>query len=292
MQWDEGRRRLKEIGFNLADAVAHDNAMQHPLRLQWSILITSALATAACGGSKSHTAAVPWATTPVEVRSPTGELVGSGTPDLDGCVWIDSEFCVPVEAECRDGGELVVDGRGELLGALCYPPAATLTPAAVDALGGEITQNLNDTVLVLDGLDDGADLTGDVHVDGNNVVIYGDGPGVSQLAGDLSIDGNNSVVRGVAITGDVLVLKNNAAIAFSSVAGSLTVTANNTRLIGVTVLGDLVIHGNNTSLVGVHVAGTITFTGKNTLCEESSAFADADGDGVADESEQGAPLDC
>jgi hypothetical protein len=292
MQWEQWRHRLKEIGFNLADAIAHDNAMQHALRLHWSILITSALASAACGGEQSHTAVVPWATTPVEVRSPTGELVGSGTPDREGCVWIDDEFCVPVEAECSDGGELVVDGRGEVLDALCYPPAATLTPEAVDAEGGEIAQNLNDTVLVLDGLDDGADLSGDVHVDGNNVVIYGEGPGVSQLAGDLSIDGNSSLVRGVAIGGDVSVLKNNAAIAFSSVAGSLTVTANNTRLLGVTVLGDLVISGNNTSLVGVHVAGATTFTGKNTLCEESSAFADADGDGVADESELGAPLDC
>jgi hypothetical protein len=243
----------------------------------------SLLGVAAC--AESHDARVPWDGR-TQVVAP-----GATTSWADQACGLETGVCEQARAECKAGVDIVVDRDGKLLDSLCYPDAQTWSVEDLAAHQGNIEQRENNTVLVLDQLDDGADITGDVSIDANNVVLYGESAEHAVLDGSLTLDGNNALVRGVHITGDVTVLKNNITLAFCVIEGDLNVSGNNVRLLGCDVLGSVNIDGNNARLYGNGVAGALS-GGKNAACVDNHRLVDADADGVITTAERGAALGC
>lgn len=126
------------------------------------------------------------------------------TPDGDECIDLDGA-CVRPQKECGDSGaaDVLLDDSGKVVDVICYPTSGV----AIETIEGEIDHVGNNVVLVFDDEDDGADITGDVTIDGNNVTLYGHGPDTSVIGGDLNIDKNNAVVRGIRVEGDVTIDK-------------------------------------------------------------------------------------
>lgn len=186
----------------------------------------------------------------------------------DSC---DSEACAAVLERCGDDAyaDVVVDAAGNVLDVLCFRGNAE-----VQELGeAEVTSASagNNTVLVLDGIDDGADVSGSVTLAGNNAVLYGQGADVSQV-GALRIEKNNAIVRGVGILGDVTIDKNNAQLSFCEIRGDLTISGNNTTLAECTVHGEVHISGVNTVLVNNRFAVERALSGKNLTCNGNVGF--------------------
>lgn len=223
-------------------------------------------------------------------------VIGDGESELtnvdDGC---DSAACAAVRERCGDDAyaDVVVDASGQVLDVLCFRGNAH-----IEEVGREAVETLsagNGTVLVLDGEDDGVDVTGDVVLAGNNAVLYGQGVDVSQVGG-LSIEKNNAIVRGVTILGDVVISKNNAQLSFCEIRGDLTISGNNTTLAECTVHGQVTIDGVNTVLVNDRFASARTLSGKNLSCSgntvlELEAEVDAGVDPDADAVDAGASGD-
>jgi hypothetical protein len=192
-------------------------------------------------------------------EDPDGELV----PVSDGCT---SETCNAVRERCGDEAyaEVVVGEDGSVLDVLCFRGNATFQELGPDAVPSASAGN--NTVLIFDERDDGADVTGDVVLTGNNAVIYGRGAEVSRIGGTVSIEKNNAVVRGVSIGGDLRIEKNNAQLSFVEILGDLTIEGNNTTLASSTVHGQVIINGVNTVLVQNRFFGVSTLAGKNLEC--------------------------
>jgi hypothetical protein len=235
-------------------------------------------AAAAC--DDGHSPSVPW-----DGRTQVVAAGGTTTWAEQAC-GLETGVCEQARAECATGVDVVLDRDGKLLDALCYPDAPSWGVEDLAAHQGNIEQRENNTVLVLDDLDDGADITGDVSVDANNVVLYGERSENAVLDGSLTLDGNNALVRGLHITGDVTVLKNNVTLAFCVIEGTLTVRGNNVRLLGCDVLGDVSISGNNARLYGNGVAGAVD-AGKNAACVDNHTVVESGGI-----IERGAALGC
>jgi len=155
-----------------------------------------------------------------------------------------------------------------------------------------VEKTQNGSVVVLDAADDGEDIEGDLSVDANNVVIYGESPDVSVIGGDLDITKNNTTIRGVRITGDVTVEYNNANLVFCVIEGDLTIIGNNTTVAGCDVWGSLTVVGENTVLVSNHLAAAGPFAAQGLVCNANYHFGDDDQDGVIDEAELGDPIQC
>ncbi|MET0282937.1 MAG: hypothetical protein ABW352_00645 [Polyangiales bacterium] len=252
---------------------------------QTKSLLALVTLTTALGCDDGHAGGVPWEgrTQVVQQRD------SSSDAEVSRCIEFEGGSCEEARAECASGAvDIALDRNGKLLDVLCYPAAPTWSVEDLAAHEGNIAQRENNTAIVLDGGDQGVDIRGDVSVDANNVVLYGEDPSVAILDGSLTLDGNNALVRGVRITGDVSVLKNDVTLAFCVIEGSLTVSANNLRLLGCEVHGAVNITGNNARLIGNGVAGALT-PGKNADCVENRALSDADQDGTYD---LGAPLGC
>jgi hypothetical protein len=215
-------------------------------------------------------------------------VIGDGTSAEvtnvdDGC---DSAACQAVRERCGDDAyaDVVVDAQGNVLDVLCFRGNADVQEIGEATVASASAGN--NTVIVLDGVDDGTDVTGTVTLTGNNAVLYGEGPGVSEV-GALSIEKNNAIVRGVSILGDVTIEKNNAQLSFCEIHGDLTILGNNTTLAECTVHGQVRIDGVNTVLVNNRFATERELAGKNLTCNgnvavEASAGADAGTGGAAD----------
>jgi hypothetical protein len=223
-----------------------------------------------CACSKDDTAAsndMPYKLGQALVIGATesGELVAVD----DGCA---SVACQAVRDRCGKSAyaDVVVDAQGAVLDVLCYQGNATVEEIGDAAVATASAGN--NTVLVLDGLDDGPDVTGNVVLTGNNAVLYGRGAGVSEIGGDLAIDKNNAVVRSLSIDGDVTIDKNNAQLSFVEIHGDLTIRGNNTTLAKSIVHGALHIEGVNTVLVQNRLAGARALTGKNLTCNDNVSF--------------------
>ena len=211
------------------------------------------------------------------------------TPDGDECIDLDGA-CVKPQSECGDNGaaDVLLDDSGAVVDVICYPTDGV----AIESLEGEVKKVGNNVVLVFDDEDDGADVTGDVTIDGNNVTLYGHGPDTSVIGGDLHIDKNNSVVRGVRIEGDVTIDKNNPSIVDCVIEGDLTIRGNNVSIALCDVWGKLVIEGNNAVLVNNHFASAPEIHGNNTRCASNLSFVDANDDGKLSETELGDEISC
>jgi hypothetical protein len=211
------------------------------------------------------------------------------TPDGDACINLD-DVCIQPQNECGDTGaaDVLLDDNGAVVDVICYPTDGV----AVESIEGEVEDLGNDVVLVFDNLDDGADVVGDVTIDGNNVTLYGHGPDTSVIDGNLNIDKNNSVVRGVRVTGDVTIDKNNPSLVDCVIEGDLTILGNNVSIALCDVWGKLTIEGNNAVLVSNHFAKAPEVKGNNTVCASNVLFKDADEDKPVSDDELGASVDC
>lgn len=223
------------------------------------------------------------------------------TPEEDGCIeWRGKDGkkgvevkCLRPQEDCGRGGtaDVIVDADGDVLAVICYPNrdydvlVIPDGPVASPVLG-------NNSVIVLDGEDDGADIEGDLLIEGNNVIVYGAGPDRSVLGGSLQIDKNNAIVRGVRIEGDVWITKNNASIIDCVIEGDLTISGNNVNLGLCEVWGRISVEGNNAVLVSNLIAGDQVVSGKNLRCNDNFRFSDPDRDGWVDDDEVLGPVTC
>jgi hypothetical protein len=211
------------------------------------------------------------------------------TPDGDECIDLDGA-CVRPQEQCGNSGtaDVLLDDAGNVVDVICYPTSGV----AIETLEGKVDHVGNNVVLVFDDEDDGADVAGDVTIDGNNVTLYGNGPDTSVIGGDLNIDKNNAVVRGIRIRGDVTITKNNPSIVDCVIEGDLTIRGNNVSIALCDVWGKLVIEGNNTVLVDNQFATAPEVKGNNTVCASNVLFVDTDGDGRVSEDELGDTVVC
>jgi len=236
---------------------------------------------------------VPWSPNETTVISEGGEYGAYGTPGQTGCVVApdtEEEVCFGTDVTCADEttADVVVDDDGTVLDVVCIPPEVDAV-TDLDLEDGEIDQTSNSTALVLG---EGAVYEGDLAVDGNNVVLYGEGPDVSTLDGDLHITGNNAIVRGVTITGDLNIDKNGAIVVFCRVLGNVTLSKNNTVLSGCEVHGNIIVLDNNSELHGNSVGGNIEDDGQNTICDGNVSFNDENDNQRVDEGESGEDIGC
>jgi hypothetical protein len=193
-----------------------------------------------------------------------GETRGGELMNVDAAC--DSDVCREVIERCGEDAyaDVVVDAAGNVLDVLCFRGNVEVREIGLEAVATASAGN--NTVLALDGADDGADVTGDVVLTGNNAVIYGRGADVSEIGGDLAIDKNNAIVRGVTIVGDVRIEKNNAQLSFTEIHGDLTIEGNNTTLAECVVHGQVIINGVNTVLVQNRFFSESALSGKNLEC--------------------------
>lgn len=207
------------------------------------------------------------------------------TPDGDDCVDEGASECLKPQLECGDDGatDMLVDAHGKPLVTLCYPTSGVdVEPIDV---AGDLAHVGNNTVLVLDELDDDADVAGDLTIDGNNVTVYGHGPDVSLIGGDLHVVKNNARIRGVRVLGNVVIDKNNASLVDCVIEGDLTIHGNNAAVALCEVWGEVSVIGNNTWLVEDRFASPPALLGHNTACSGNLSFEDANADGVLTEDE-------
>jgi len=205
----------------------------------------------------------------------------------------DGKDCVTPEDKCgKDGtADVIVDAAGNVLSIVCYP---SKNYELVDLGGGPVENPKlgNNVVAVLDGDDDGADVDGRLTIEGNNVIVYGAGPGSSVIGGDLEVLKNNAIVRGVRIEGDAVIRKNNFSLVYCVIEGDLIVSGNNASIALCEVWGKIIIEGNNTVLVSNLIAGDQRVDGVNLRCNDNHRFTDIEGDGAVDEDDVLGPVNC
>lgn len=204
----------------------------------------------------------------------------------------DSYACQVVRERCGEDtyADVVLDESGEVADVLCFRGNVTVREIGPEAVPS--AEAGNNTVLVLDDVDDGPDVTQGVVLAGNNAVVYGAGADVSVIGGGLSVEKNNAMVRGITIAGDVTIDKNNAQLSFVVIEGNLTLNGNNATLTESTVFGNLTVNGNNVVLVQNQLQGTDQLAGQNLTCNGNVRFDDADGDGRIEQSELGDVVAC
>jgi hypothetical protein len=235
---------------------------------------------------------VPWESNRTQVISADGSVRDVETPTGDACLEVEFVECAQPQKTCRGAAaDLVLDEDGKVLETVCYPESGTLDVAAIEAQDGNVRQNQNNAVIVLDGAP-AVDIEGNLSVDANNVVIYGDSPDAAVIGGDLGVDGNNMIVRGVRIQGDANIAANNSVLLHCVIEGDLHVTGNNSVVTGCDVFGKVTIEGNNTRFSGNRVGLTLHDSGKNTRCDANLAVQDENGDLVFADAEPSSELGC
>lgn len=253
----------------------------------------------ACGGSDA--AAPSGNDTPYTSDPNKTVVVGSGAA-AEGtnaqasaaCVTLPSGACVDAK-QCAAGErrDVIVDAQNRVVAVVCYP--ANSAPTVVDAQGNVVlSKTQNDGVVAVDGTADGVDIAGNVSASGNNVTVYGQGPGVSVIGGNVAATGNNFAMRGVTVQGNVDVSGgNNATLVLCVIEGDVHIVGNNNVIADCDVLGNIIIEGVNNVLVGNHVAGTITVSdAKNMVCDSNTQWTDANANKVFDPGEAGAAIAC
>lgn len=253
-----------------------------PVVMTWGALLC------ACGSDETEVV------TPYEPGSATiiGEQAGGeAIVTLSGC---NDGACTEAVEQCGADGaaDVIVDDAGNVVEVICYGQDVAVEQIPAEQVDTYSTDQKNDTVLVLDGADDGVDVEGDVVVDGNNAVIYGEGPDVSVVSGTLQLEMNNAKIRGVRIQGDVIIDKNDTKLLYCVIEGDLTIIGNNTTVAECQVFGRVQITGLNTVFVRNGCEGAERLDGFNLTCNGNTSFADANDDFVVQDAELGAELEC
>jgi hypothetical protein len=221
--------------------------------------------------------------------APAGDARTVNTPDGEDCVNLDIT-CVQPQDECGDDGtaDVIVDNDGTVLYVACYPQDGV----SVEEFEGPVEDLPNNAVLVIDGDVDGADVVGDVTIDGNNITVYGNGPDVSVIDGNLDIAMNNSIVRGVRITQDVTISKNNGTLIDCVIEGNLTITGENVNVALCEVWGETHVLANNAVFVANVFGSEPVIDANMKACNNNTLFSDDNDDGEVTPDELGAEIDC
>ncbi len=248
-----------------------------------------------CGGADTAAAqpSAPWGDD-VTVIGPDGAETDYSVPQGSTCISTEGGGCITTQERCGQGvpADVVVDAQGNVVDVVCYPTSGTLTPEQLESLQGNLAQNQNGSVVVLDAVSDGVDLNGNLAIDANKVVIYGYGPDVSVTSGDLTVDGNNTIVRGIRVLGNVDVLKNDSVLVYCVIEGDVRIVGNNTHLSGCDIFGSVRIEGNNSVLNGNRIQGTVENVGTNSSCTNNLTFGDLNADHMVQPGELGTPISC
>lgn len=254
------------------------------------LCIAGGTALTGCGGSSDAALATPYHPGSATVVGDKND-VGEPDPSLtDGCHDVG---CQATRDKCgpNGAGDVILDASGKVLDVVCYGQDVSVVQVPANQVPNYDTPG-NNTVLVIDGANDGLDVTGDVVIDGNNAVIYGAGPDTSVIGGTVAIEKNNAKIRGVRIQGDVTIDKNNTKLLYCVIEGNLTITGNNTTIAECDVYGAVSVSGLNTVLVSDRFAGIDAIPGQNLTCNDDRRFDDANGDHVIAEGELGGPVSC
>ena len=222
-----------------------------------------------------------------------GSTAGNAAQDSGGCVKLPSGECLDAK-QCPAGErrDVIVDSAGKVVSVVCYP--ADSTPPTIEAPGDvSLGKNDNNGVVAIDGANDGVDIAGNVTAAGNNVVVYGEGAGVSVIGGNVDSTGNNFSLRGVTVKGSVHVVGNNATLVLCVVEGDVILEGNNNVIADCSVLGKVEIRGVNNVLVANEIGGGVSLgADKNTVCDGNVVWTDSNANSVLDPGESGAPITC
>lgn len=269
--------------------------------LPLSVLVVLPVLFVACGGDEAAPATattngnLPYEKDRTVVIGPDGKLAPVATPDGKDCLVLanNPDDCTRPQETCGEGAraDVVVDAKGKVVAVICYPvddtPVSTVPESGADSVGAD-----NKEIVVIDGKDDGVDVTGDVNITGNNVVVYGSGPETSIIGGNVSVEKNNGTVHGVRVKGDVRIDGNNTALVDCVIDGNLTITSNNNVVASCTIFGKITVTGNNNTLFYDRACKGIEGESKNMVCEGNVACADANADGLLTPEELGAAITC
>lgn len=256
---------------------------------------TVALVLTACGGDDAQVGDnTPYTSDPNKTVVVGGAAQGgSAAQASSGCVTLPSGECVDAKG-CAEGErrDVIVDSKGKVVAVVCYP--ADATPPEVNSDGNvNLDRNENNGVVAIDGANDGVDIKGNVTAAGNNVVVYGEGAGVSIIGGNVDAGGNNFSLRGVTVKGNVHVVGNNATLVLCMVEGNVIFEGNNNVIADCSVLGNIEIRGVNNTLVSNEIGGTVSVgDDKNTVCDGNVVWTDANSNKLLDPGESGAAITC
>jgi hypothetical protein len=209
------------------------------------------------------------------------------------CIVTPQNPCLKPQSQCGDGerADVILDANGKVLTVVCYPARAKIDEVHVIGSSGPLSID-NKELILLDGAADGPDTAGDLTINGNNTVVYGEGPAVSVIGGNLDVVVNNGVVRGVSILGDVDFNGNNTSMIDCVILGNVTIRSNNNLFAACDVYGKVTVTGNNKWLTGLRVQGGTQISGNNTICDSNFTFVDRNQDKLIDPTEVGAALSC
>lgn len=232
-------------------------------------------------------------------RTQDDTLVVSGDPGQD-CVLVDTE-CISIEEAkgryCdKDGAKAdVIVAEGQVVDVICYPPPDSGVPIeeVTTSADGKIAlpQNASGAVITFDEATDGTPIEGDVTLDAERVVLYGNGPDKTIFAKDVTVASNNARVRGVTVQGKLSFSKNsnNSTLAFTRVYGDLKVESNGFSAVNVEVFGDVKITGNDASVTNIGVQGSWELP-SGAACYGCYSFSDEDEDYIIADEEVGDAL--
>jgi hypothetical protein len=255
------------------------------------VALGSGIATclAGCGGNSGGALS---GSTPYDPGYATviGDAGDEGPVSTAGC---GDATCESTRDRCGADGaaDVIVDANGTVVDVICYGQDVSVVHVPVDEIPSYTTPG-NNAVLVIDGVDDGVDVAGDVTVSGNNAIIYGSGPGTSVIGGTVLVEKNNATIRGVRILGDLTIEKNNTKLVDCVIEGNLNIDGNNTTVAACDIFGTVTIQANNTVLVDDRFDGTDAISGGNLTCNSDVRFDDVDGDRVIESTEVGGPVVC
>lgn len=220
----------------------------------------------------------------------------------EGCVDVGGECVDIADAEgryCDDENaqaDVLLDENGDVVSVVCYPPADEgTTVEELQTEGGtiELPSNQNGTVITFPEDSDGVPLDGNVTLDGERVVLYGNGVDETLINGNITLASNNARLRGLTVQGNVEVEENanNGSIVLCRIEGNLTVHSNGMTLASCEVYGNVTVEGNSTTLVNIGVQGEWKVS-DSSVCEGCYSFSDANDDNLLQEDEVGDPLEC
>lgn len=220
----------------------------------------------------------------------------------EGCVDIGDECVDITDAEgryCDDENaqaDVLLDENGDVVSVVCYPPAdegTTVTELETDSGTVELPSNQNGTVITFPAESDGEPLDGNVTLDGERVVLYGNGVDETIINGNIVLASNNARLRGLTVQGNVDVEDNanNGSIVLCRIEGNLTVKSNGMTLASCEVYGNVTVDGNGTTLVNIGVQGEWKVS-DSSVCEGCYSFSDENDDKLLQEDEVGEALEC
>ena len=227
---------------------------------------------------------------------PIGQAMVFGAPEGGVALQVnascESDVCLAVLERCGAGAyaEVVLGSSREVLDVLCYRGdlrARELRTTPFEAIGSE-----SETVFVIDALDDGADLLGELVISGDHDVLYGAGPEVSVLAEGLRIEGESTIVRAITIRGDVTINENDAKLSLVQINGDLIINGNDATVSESVVHGNVSVVGSRAVLARNLFEGAARLSATNLRCHLNQRFDDEDRDRVIEPSELGGEVAC